>query len=195
MIFHWDGDKVRIGWASSAKCPYLRFDPDNNRVRVEFHDEEYNIMLSNGWHRYRSLPATRELEIDRELIEMPPALSLETMSVSFSWATSWATDDGWSHDISGGDILMFNCGGTTNSKGCETITVGNTTMIEGNSSTGNTFNGSNGASAWWTIFASAAAGGKTEPETPKEKKSSKPKDDWEGNIRRRTDDNLRELFG
>lgn len=181
MIFHWNGDKVRIGWASSAKCPYLRFDPDNNRVRVEFNDEEYNIMLSNGWHHYRSLSATRELEIDRELIDPLPALS-----VSVSWA------DGWSHDISGGDILMFNCGGTTNSVGCETITVGSTTMIDGNSSTGNTFNDTK---CWWAIFASAAAGGDTEPELPKEKNHTKPNDDWEGKAKRRTDDNLREFFG
>ena len=191
MIFHLNGDTVRIGETPASKCPYLQFDPEAGKVRVEFHDDEYNIMLPNGWHRYRSVKtglANRgsgwELEIDRELIEPLPA-----PSVSVSWDA-----DGWSHGISGGGILMFNCGGTTNSVGCETITVGSTTMIDGNSSTGNTFNDTNNK-CWWTIFASAAAGGQTEPETPKEKESSKPKDDWEGKTRRRTDDNLREFFG
>lgn len=177
MIFHLNGDTVRIGWVSGSKCPYLWFNPDNNKVRVEFPDEEYNIMLPNGWHRYRSMPGMRELEIDRGLIEPFPAAS-----VSFSWGS-----DDRSHDMFTSNTFVFDCdGGTTNSVGCKTITIGNNSFVSSNATLDD-------SASVWTIFASV--NWNTELESPEEKKLSKPNDDWEEKAKRRTDDNLRKFFG
>lgn len=187
MIFYCKDDTIRIGWTSGSKCPYLRFDPSTRKVRVEFPDDEYNFMLPNGWHRYRSSSETREFVIDRKLIE-----SESSASISCSWEIGkWE----WHSSIKG--CTVHNCSdGTTNGADCETITLGGTAMIDGNSfvSSNATFNDNN-ANMWWTIFASAAAGGKTEPEALTEKKQPEPKDDWEGKARQRTDDNLRQFFG
>lgn len=196
MIFHWNGDTVRIGWASGSKCPYLQFDPDANRVRVEFHDDEYNIMLPNGWHRYRSMPETQEFVIDRKLIAPESATGV---------VCSWGIGECEWHTSSIENCTIYT-DGTTNGADCKTITLG-TTMIDGNSfvSSSATFN--DNAAAWWTIFASAAAcivenctvytdGSRvTEPESPTEKKQPEPEDDWERKARRRTEDNLRQFFG
>ena len=94
-----------------------------------------------------------------------------------------------------GNTFVFDCsGGTTNSVGCKTITVGSTTVIDGNSFVSSSATLDDTASVW-TIFASAAANWNTEPESPEEKKLSKPNDDWEKKAKRRTDDNLRKFFG
>ena len=185
MILHWNGYTVRIGWTSGSKCPYLQFDPDANRVKVEFHDDEYNMMLPNGWHRYRSMPETQEFAIDRKLIAPE-----SSAGVVFSWGIGECE---W-HTSSIKNCTIYT-DDATNGADCKTITIGGTTTIDGNSfvSSSATFN--DNASAWWTIFASAAASRVTEPESPTEKKQPEPEDDWEGKARRRTDDNLRQFFG
>lgn len=187
MIFHWNSDTVRIGWATGSKCPYLQFDPDTNKVRVEFHDDEYSMMLPNGWHRYKLSPETREFVIDRELIASESATGVVCSWEIGKW--EWHPSVIKNCTIYGGD--------TSNGADCETITLGGVVAVDGNSfsSSSATFNDNGGA--WWITFATAAvaASEKAESEAPKEKKRPEPKDDWEGKVRRRTDDNLRQFFG